>query len=447
MNDTVLKFIDQFINAKTIEPIESINEEKLDEIKNILENKLFPIIDEIHNYENKKKIYNKLIDHFYQWQSTQKKPWLKDKTVIAIMGKYSTGKSSIINSILGQKVLPVDLTPTTAIPTYISFRPVKFVQKIFGTSAFVKVIDNLDIIREVDIKTFKSITKDSFKDVPLTSLVKYFVLEFDNINLKEYSLLDTPGYNSIDDRDRQKVIEVLRECDYILWVVDIEDGEISNDALDFIKKNINDRLISFIINKADLKPPSERERVLNKIKNTIKNNGIRFVDCFLYSTKDNSYLKRLYDNIKSLTIEKNYSFFNEATNCINELNDELSKRLIEKKRERSKYESDINSIQNSIKKSFSKFVSDLDYKISKIMGLVDEGIIWDTIDKKKLNQSLSGLRRFITEKSILSDELMELGKLQDKLHETNEIIKKYEEYKSRLIEIKHNFKNLIEEVL
>ncbi|MGB9631603.1 MAG: dynamin family protein, partial [Candidatus Methanodesulfokora sp.] len=62
-------------------------------------------------------------DSYNRWVDIQKKPWVKDRTVIALLGKFSSGKSSIVNSLLMEKLLPVDVTPTTAIPTYISFHP------------------------------------------------------------------------------------------------------------------------------------------------------------------------------------------------------------------------------------------------------------------------------------------------------------------------------------
>ena len=59
------------------------------------------------------------------WAITKKKKWIDGKTTIALLGEFSAGKTSILNCILSKSdssapQLPVEIRPTTAIPTYIS---------------------------------------------------------------------------------------------------------------------------------------------------------------------------------------------------------------------------------------------------------------------------------------------------------------------------------------
>ena len=42
---------------------------------------------------------------------------------LAVFGRVSTGKSSLLNRLLEKEVLPVGVTPITAVPTRIHFRP------------------------------------------------------------------------------------------------------------------------------------------------------------------------------------------------------------------------------------------------------------------------------------------------------------------------------------
>src|SRR5690606_40573590 len=46
-------------------------------------------------------------------------PELADKVIVGIGGAFSAGKSSFLNGILGQKVLSVEIDPTTSIHTYL----------------------------------------------------------------------------------------------------------------------------------------------------------------------------------------------------------------------------------------------------------------------------------------------------------------------------------------
>ena len=41
------------------------------------------------------------------------------KNVVALGGGFSSGKSSFLNALMGKRVLPADIDPSTSVPTYI----------------------------------------------------------------------------------------------------------------------------------------------------------------------------------------------------------------------------------------------------------------------------------------------------------------------------------------
>lgn len=183
------------------------------------------------NFEGFKKTWEQ---RFYEWASVTKKSWINGKTTIAFVGEFSAGKTSIVNRILSQddlKVpqLPVSTKATTAVATYIAGGPVVSYQ-------FVTPDDKLKMIsRETFTEKVSKEILDQVKGV--SSLIQYFVMTYKNPNLDGLSILDTPGFNSNDENDAQRTMEVINECDALFWVFDVNAGTINRSSLSVIKEH------------------------------------------------------------------------------------------------------------------------------------------------------------------------------------------------------------------
>lgn len=269
------------------------------------------------NLDEEYKLFGEIQRRFSRFKNEQQKPWLRNKCTISFLGRFSSGKSSIINSLLGKQLLPVGVTPVTAVPTYISIHPLE--------EPKIRAIDKDDQAREISLDIFKKITKDKFRDFPLSKIFKCFVIECYNENLlkSNLSILDTPGYDSLDESDRQAVMRVIEETHYIFWVIDINDGTISADALKFLKNIIDYQSansIYVVINKADLKSPKDRQKVKDEVEKFLQKEGINYKECFLYSVKSDEYKSEFYkiiQNIYHANDSENEDFKKYVFNLIN----------------------------------------------------------------------------------------------------------------------------------
>ncbi|MDR0375875.1 MAG: dynamin family protein, partial [Treponema sp.] len=200
-----------------------------------------------------------------KWENLQRKTWLKDKTVVAFIGEFSAGKTSIVNRVFTQDkkdaawTLPVDRSATTAVATYISY----------GNSPAAMFTDPKDELRELPKDVFLQFTKESLDNISVSRLVSHFVTEYNAENLRRMSILDTPGFSSGDKEDEQRTIAVINEADVLFWVVDINAGEINTRSLAIIKKYVAGTPIYVVINKVDTKAPAERKKIEMKMRETL----------------------------------------------------------------------------------------------------------------------------------------------------------------------------------
>lgn len=285
-----LTFVQEILTAKE-NPDNTTKERRkvINRINSFMNDSLFDLmkasdgtVAEIENLKNE----------FDVWQNLEKKHWLRNKRAIAFVGEFSAGKTSIVNSILKQNdpkatLLPESVKATTAIPTYIlntSGRP---------SFAFLTPNNQLKTMSET---TFKMVDKEVLENVKGTSsLIKYFVMSYNNKALNDLSILDTPGFDSNDPEDAMRTIEVINECDALFWVVDVNKGELNKTSIKTIKENLR-RPLFVVINKVDSVNPSGLEDADKKIRKTLDDNGIAYEKIIRFSKKANASLILEYLN-------------------------------------------------------------------------------------------------------------------------------------------------------
>ena len=223
-----------------------------------------------------------LKNEFDIWQNLEKKHWLRNKRTIAFVGEFSAGKTAIVNTILLQNdknttILPENSKATTAIPTYIS--------NTSGRPSFAFLTPN-NQLKTMSETTFKMVDKEVLEDVKGTSsLIKYFVMSYNNKALNDLSILDTPGFDSNDPDDAMRTIEVINECDALFWVIDVNKGELNGTSIKTIKENLH-RPLFVVLNKVDTVNPSGVESAEKKIKKTLDDKGIHYEKIIRFSKKE-----------------------------------------------------------------------------------------------------------------------------------------------------------------
>ncbi len=283
---------------KKLLDIERTKAEKLERVDRFIEEHFYPIAfdDLVFPKESQAEILHRVHEEINKLDVLLSYPWMYGKLKVAFAGKFSSGKSSIINALLGEDTLPTAVTPTTALPTQITYIPNA------GTEA-VYIIDRDGKIIPIGVNLLKEIKHehlDDFQGKILQYIVDLVVISHPSKILKDNVIIDTPGYNpSSNNIDRELSLKALKESDLIFWVMDIEDGDISKDALELIKEELVGKELYVIVNKADRKPPSGREKVKKKVTQTLRKAGVGFRGVFLFSSREkDDYISDILDLLK-----------------------------------------------------------------------------------------------------------------------------------------------------
>ena len=222
---------------------------------------------------------------FLQLQNIEKElsiiaacPELYQKNIIAVGGGFSAGKSEFISSFMDSGIkLPISIEPTTAIPAYVMNAPKEY---LLGYSKNGGAVD----LRKIDKNFHARLNHDFMKGFKfnLKEILPFIVLgtklKFENI-----CFIDTPGYNPSGNianygADVDTAKEFLEEAGVFLWLVGLDStGTMPSGDLEFLSSlDLENKKLYVVINKADLRAPSDLEAITETVKQSLDNYGINY---------------------------------------------------------------------------------------------------------------------------------------------------------------------------
>lgn len=272
---------------------------KLTELKRLIAEDFTELCKQ-DNLPNEAEMHGKLNEAIEGLCELVSFPDLANKTVVGIGGSFSAGKSSFINSLLGKELLPNNVTPTTAIPTYLAY----------GKHEVIKAINVFGNAVPVDKDAVNALCHDFCEKYKVQP--KCFIHTL-NINTPDFphkhlAFVDTPGYSNDNQQeisDRQIALEQLRLAEVLVWVVDIANGTLRQSDIEFIREvRVNDEIetcipIFVILNKADRKASSELQLVIDEVKDNLKKARIDCSGIVAYDSISGSEIVRDGESISA----------------------------------------------------------------------------------------------------------------------------------------------------
>ncbi|MCQ2768927.1 dynamin family protein [Helicobacter pylori] len=265
--------IARILNAK-------MENEGLEEYQQILNNEFLEFASGVDSLKEKEIALLMLQEIQKELQLVAGYPSLFQKTIVAVGGGFSAGKSTFLNNLLGLKLkLPEDMNPTTAIPTY-CLKGKKEVLMGFSQNGGMVELPHLAF----DHQFLKSLGFN------LKEIMPFMLLSAPSVPFEFLCFIDTPGYNPSNQGytggDKEASKESLKHAKHILWLVSCERGGIESDDLEFLQELYEEegKQVFIVLSRADRRTKSQLEGVAKKIRETLKDNGIEFLGIGTYST-------------------------------------------------------------------------------------------------------------------------------------------------------------------
>lgn len=215
-----------------------------------------------------------LVEYLPLWQALVTK-LASPRLEVAVFGRVNSGKSSLLNSVIGRAILPVGVTPVTAVPTRVQAGEQDCVLVYFA---------------EVPPRT-----------VPLSELAEYATEQHNPNNAKHVTeivvslkserlaqgivLIDTPGLGSLTDAGAQQSLAYLPRCELGLVLVEATASLSPTDLHLLALLNQAGVPSQVLLSKADLLAEHDRPIVLEYVRQQLQQHLGRELPVYLVSTK------------------------------------------------------------------------------------------------------------------------------------------------------------------
>lgn len=371
--------------------------------------------------------------------------------LLPVVGEFSSGKSKLINNLLGENILPTKTSESTSYLTKISY----------STEPKVLLNDTTEISFE-ELKKINNVDEYKIEGTDIEEINVYLDKDILKTGL---ILVDTPGINTINKKVENFTYNILPNANFLMFVIQ---KSISKSELDFLRK-ISSLNIDLIIvrTKIDEFNGSEESLIdsLNKEQDELKLNLNKDIKFFPISNNIsnnklfNEYFERLKEYIKVGITESIDTMIDESiNNKMSGIVDSLKNKIQNKKEiiihsdqiSSEKIENDIAKINEQICLLNSKYKS----KTLKVEGELSEqiSIVNKTISKFKdisLNNFSENVGKF-NDISKLSDYASEKAKdeVNNFISSVNNELKIYEDQLIKKYEnLKISSDNFVDEIL
>lgn len=201
---------------------------------------------------------------------------------VAILGQFKAGKSSFINSLVGQVVLPVGVIPVTTVITRLRYgpEPRARVNHFDGTEAIICLEELEGFVSEA--KNPGNERNVEVVDIELPALATYEGLR----------LVDTPSLGSVFRHNTATSEEWFPSVGAAMVAISSDRPLSENDVALIRELATYTPNIVLLLTKVDLLTDEQRKEVVKFFKETVRRSFGRDLPVFLYSTTADTQLYR-----------------------------------------------------------------------------------------------------------------------------------------------------------
>lgn len=266
--------------------------------------------------------------------------------VLPLVGEFSSGKTTLINSLTDSKALETATKPTTATIFEVHFGAAKSKAIVLDANGQSTEVTDIAALKNSELGSKPVVTVfDTSTKVP-SSIV----------------LVDTPGLSSPDPRHRQTLIDFLPSAEAVLLVADIN-AQLTRSLTEFVKTmSLTKKRLFLVLTKTDTKSKSEVEASRKYIEDNLhvgKNNIVcvsaeksdigELLNLFGTIQKDKAQiLEKVNEQRISMIVKEMLARIDELLNTPNS-DDAIRDQIAQKKLELNKVQRKIDNVIEAAK--------------------------------------------------------------------------------------------------
>jgi hypothetical protein len=252
---------------------------------------------------------------------------------VAFAGRFSAGKTTLVNNVLGGRVLMEGMTETTAIPTRVRR----------GESERLLLKKSMDAWYQASEGERQEFLK--LRAAEMSPLIRKYLEQQDEVIFEHPAMpeglevVDLPGVSSTFQNVELRALQSLQYANGVVWVANANQGGLTRADLEYVQRNIpveTPRL--FVLTHLDLLPPSRRQSVLTSAEGAVK--GMQNVVAVVGTSRDVSIASDPEIRPRWLALLKNARANNrlkplveQVTGILQGLQDDMKKETVEETQE------------------------------------------------------------------------------------------------------------------
>lgn len=334
--------------------------------------------------------------------------------IVPVVGGFSAGKSTLINSFLGEEILPTAVTPETALATELRYSSTSYIESV-GEDAMIVQHELSDFAQLKD-------NAQKFKNLRV-------YLNNDNLKaIQPLVLVDMPGFDAPIENHNQAILNYLNLGVYFVFLTSVEDGNITLS----MKREIDNiqqfsKGFAFCISKTNLRTLDDVNAVQKKISEQLADDFDHMEPIVLLDMDGGNNLKNI---LQAVNPEKLFHtlFIDDLRENYLELIQSINVKISTFKSNKQNTDDTILALQNAIhrlneQKSFALIEVENRYSTNKINTIAD-----------KVTQNLLMKKEQLIESALRNQQAF--------VNELNDLVKN-----TLLSEVQRSFKNIGTEII
>lgn len=254
--------------------------------------------------------------------------------IVPVVGGFSAGKSTLLNSFLGNEILPTAVTPETALATELHYSDSNYIEAVTASGA-VERHQLADFARLKD-------NAQNFKNLRVY---------LNNEHLKAIQplvLVDMPGFDAPIENHNQAILNYLERGVFFVFLTSIEDGNITLS----MKREIDNlqqigKGFAFCISKTNLRAPDDVKAVQQKIAEQLEDDFDYTGQIALLDMDGGNNLKNILTAVNPDELFK-LLFIDELRENYTGLIQSINVKISTFKSNRKEIEETLSALQNSL---------------------------------------------------------------------------------------------------